>query len=101
MELESKVESQQRWIATAEVDLRSAQRGCLIWMSLLLATVAARFCISEFAPKSWAIGADVLELVLLLIFFVKAALRASDAQDAAKFLRECRNGSAELSRSIR
>jgi hypothetical protein len=101
MEQESKVELQRSWIATAEADLRSAQRGCLIWMSLLLTTVAARFCISEIAPRSWAIGADVLELVLFLIFFVKAASCASDAQDAAKFLRECRNGSADLSRGIR
>jgi hypothetical protein len=101
MEQESEVEFQQRWIETAEADLRSAQRGCLIWMSLLLATVAARFCISEFAPRSWAIGAGLLELVLFLIFFVKAALCASNAQDAAKFLRECRDGSADLSHGIR
>lgn len=101
MEQESKAEFQRRWIATAEADLRSAQRGCLIWMSLLLAAVAAHFCISEFAPRSWAICADLLELVLFLIFSVKAALCASEAQDAAKFLRQCRNGSADLSRGIR
>jgi hypothetical protein len=101
MKQESEVEFQQRWIETAEADLRSAQRACLIWMSLLFATVAARFCISEFAPRSWAIGADLLGLVLFLILFVKVALCASDAQDAAKFLRQCRDGSPDLSRGIR
>jgi len=101
MEQESELEIQQRWIGTTEADLQSAQRRCLIWMSLLLATVAAHFCISRFAPRSWAIGADLVELVLFLIFAVKAALCASDAQDAAKFLRECRNGSADLNRDMR
>ena len=101
MKQESEVESRQRWIETAEADLRSARRAGLIWLSLLLATVAARFCILDFAPRSWAIGADLLGLVLFLIFFVKAAMCASDAQDAAKFLRECRDGSADLNRGIR
>ena len=100
MEQESKFELQQRWIATAEADLRFAKRGCLIWMSLLLATVAARFCISEFASRSWAIGADLLGLVLFVIFFVKAALCASEAQDAAKFLSECRRDSATYPASV-
>ena len=95
MENETNLGFNQRWVETAEAELRSAKREWLVWICVFIPTAAAQCCISCFASRSrWSIGAEFALLFLFLLSFVKAALSASNLGDAKKFLRQYRDGLA-------
>ena len=93
METESQVEFEQRWLKTAEADLRSAKRRFHRWTLSFLAVFAGQFFAEHLLPRSsWSMAADLLLIALMVIFLLKFASSASDVGYAKKFLRKCRGG---------
>jgi len=88
---ESNIEFQQRWIATAVANLQSAKRSFVVWVWLFIINATVCLSAEQFLPRSgWRLAALWVFFIPSLVFFVKAALSASDLGDAKKFLRECR-----------
>ena len=99
---ESSTEFHQRWVATAETDVQSAKHSFVLWVCLFISNAAVCLSTEVFLPRSgWRVVAPWVFFIPSLIFFVKAALSASDLGDAKKFLRECRGGFTNEVRDIR